>query len=65
MGWIIPPPTEPRKSCDEFRKEREGKVRQLTAEGLLRSDRIRSALLAVRREDFIPIRYRDYAYQEV
>lgn len=65
QGWIIPPPTEPRKSRDEFRKEREDKVRQLTAEGLLRSDRIRSALLAVPREDFIPTRYRDYAYQEV
>jgi protein-L-isoaspartate(D-aspartate) O-methyltransferase len=65
MGWIIPPQTEPRKSREEFRKEREQKVRQLIAEGLLRSERIRSALLAVPREEFIPPGYRDYAYQEV
>jgi protein-L-isoaspartate(D-aspartate) O-methyltransferase len=65
MDWIIPPQTEPRKSREEFRKEREQKVGQLIAEGLLRSERIRSALLAVPREDFIPPRYRDYAYQEV
>ena len=65
QGWIIPPATEPRKSRDEFRKEREDKVRQLIADGLLRSERIRSALLAVPREEFIPLRYRDYAYEEV
>jgi len=65
QGWIIPPAAEPRKSRDEFRLEREKKVRQLIADGLLHSDRIRSALLAVQREDFIPPRYRDYAYQEV
>ena len=65
QGWIIPPQTEPRKSRDELQKEREDKIRQLIAEGLLHSDRIRSALLAVPREDFIPPRYRDYAYQEV
>ena len=65
QGWIIPPQTEPRKSRNEFRKEREDKIRQLIADGLLRSERIRSALLTVPREDFIPPRYRDYAYQEV
>ncbi|HLZ32666.1 MAG TPA: protein-L-isoaspartate O-methyltransferase [Nitrospira sp.] len=65
QGWIIPPQTDPRKSCDEFRQEREKKVRQLIADGLLHSDGIRSALLAVPREEFIPRRYRDYAYQEV
>jgi protein-L-isoaspartate(D-aspartate) O-methyltransferase len=64
-GWIIPPATEPRKSRDELRREREEKVRQLIANGLLRSERIRSALFAVPREDFIPPRYRDYAYEEV
>lgn len=64
-GWLIPPPTESRKSRDEFRQEREKKVRQLIAERLLRSERMRSALLRVPREDFIPPRYRDYAYQEV
>lgn len=65
QGWIIPPQTEPRKSRNEFRKEREDKIRQFIADGLLRSERIRSALLTVPREDFIPPRYRDYAYQEV
>lgn len=65
QGWIIPPQIDPRKSRDEFRKEREEKVRQLIADGLLRSNGIRSALLAVPREEFIPLRYRDYAYQEV
>ena len=65
QGWFIPPQTEPRKSRNEFRKEREDKIRQLIADGLLRSERIRSALLTVPREDFIPPRYRDYAYQEV
>ncbi len=64
-GWIIPPATEPRKSRHELRREREEKVRQLIANGLLRSERIRSALFAVPREDFIPPRYRDYAYEEV
>jgi len=65
QGWIIPPAAEPRKSRDEFRQEREEKVRQLVADGLLHSYRIRSALLAVHRENCIPPRYRDYAYQEV
>jgi protein-L-isoaspartate(D-aspartate) O-methyltransferase len=65
QGWIIPPQTEPRKSRDEFRKEREDKIRRLIADGLLRSERIRSALLTVPRENFIPPQYRDYAYQEV
>lgn len=64
-GWIIPPATEPRKSRKQFEKEREAKVRQLVADGLLHSGRIKSALLAVSREDFIPSRYRDYAYEEV
>jgi protein-L-isoaspartate(D-aspartate) O-methyltransferase len=40
-------------------------VEDLAARGLLRSERIRQALLKVRREDFIPRPYRDYAYQEV
>lgn len=65
QGWIIPPAIEPRKSPDELRKERADKIRQLLADGLLRSERIRSALLTVPREEFIPSRYRDYAYQEV
>lgn len=65
QGWIIPPATEPKKSREQFEKEREATVRRLVADGLLRSDRIKSALLAVCRENFIPTRYRDYAYEEV
>lgn len=64
-GWVVPPPSEPRKSGEQLRREREAKVRWLEREGLLRSPRIRSALLAVRREDFIPPAYRDHAYEEV
>lgn len=65
QGWIIPPPRAPIKTREEFRKEREAKVRWLRREGYLRSDRIQQALLAVAREDFLPREYRDYAYQEV
>lgn len=64
-GWIVPPPKAPTKSRDDFRKEREDKVRDLLARGYLRSERIRNALLRVPREDFIPPPYRDYAYLEV
>src|SRR3990172_3927811 len=64
-GWIIPPPKEPVKTAEEFREERERKIGWLLAHGYLRSERIRSALLTVRREDFIPAPYRDYAYSEV
>jgi len=64
-GWIIPPPTEPRKSREDFEREQEEKVRSLIRQGLLRSERIKAALLKVPREDFIPPGYRDYAYLEV
>ena len=64
-GWIVPPPREPTKSKEQFRKEREKKVRWLIRHGYLRSERIRDAILKVRREDFIPSNYRDYAYREV
>lgn len=65
QGWIPPPPAEPVKSARVFALERRAKVRWLTAQGLLKSARIKRALLRVRREDFIPRAYRDYAYQEV
>ncbi len=64
-GWIIPPPREPVKSREDFRREREEKVAWLIRQGLLRSECIKAALLKVPREDFIPIFYRDYAYREV
>ena len=64
-GWVVPPPKEPVKSQEEFRREREEKVHWLEKRGFLRSERIREAMLKVPREDFIPFLYRDYAYQEV
>ncbi|UCF31916.1 MAG: protein-L-isoaspartate O-methyltransferase [bacterium] len=64
-GWVIPPPREPVKGEEEFRRERKEKVASLTRKGYLRSERIREALLKVPREDFIPRLYRDYAYEEV
>ena len=64
-GWLIPPPSQPVKSGDELRREREAKIVELERRGLLRSERLRSAMLTVGREDFIPSRYRDHAYEEI
>ena len=64
-GWIIPPPREPVKSREELELERQQKVAWLVEHGLLRSEPTREAMLKVPREDFIPLLYRDYAYQEV
>lgn len=64
-GWIIPPPKAPIKTVTEFEAERRAKARSLEAQGLLKSERIKSALLKVPREEFIPSQYRDYAYEEV
>lgn len=64
-GWLIPPPKEPTKNAEDFRRERVAKVRWLASHGYLKSERIRRALLKVHREDFIPGEYRDYAYLEV
>lgn len=64
-GWVVPSPREPAKSSDDLRREREGKVRWLEEEGLLRSPPIKRALLAVRREAFVPRHYRDICYEEV
>ena len=64
-GWIVPPPKEPSKTAEELARERTAKVEELVASGLLKSERIRQALLRVPREDFVPRPYRDYAYMEV
>ncbi len=64
-GWRIPPPKKPEKSKQTLEQERRDKVDWLVGEGLLKSERIRRAMLEVPREDFIPAEYRDYAYQEV
>jgi len=65
QGWIVPPPKEPSKSKDEFKKEREEKVKWLIRHGYIRSSPIKEAMLKVQREDFIPEQYRDYSYLEV
>jgi protein-L-isoaspartate(D-aspartate) O-methyltransferase len=64
-GWVIPPPGQPVKSDEDLRREREAKIADLGRRGLLRSKRLRRAMLTVRREDFIPARYRDHAYEEI
>lgn len=65
FGWFIPPPKMPSKSKSEFAKERVEKVNWLIQQGLLKSERIKQALLKVPREDFLPSQYRDYAYEEL
>jgi hypothetical protein len=64
-GWQIPPPRKPSKSKADFARERRQKVASLIKQGLLKSERIKQALLKVPREDFIPEPYQDYGYQEV
>jgi protein-L-isoaspartate(D-aspartate) O-methyltransferase len=64
-GWVIPPPSQPVKGDEDLRREREAKIGELRRRGLLRSERLRRAMLTVRREDFIPSRYRDHAYEEI
>ncbi|MFH1596835.1 MAG: protein-L-isoaspartate O-methyltransferase [Pseudomonadota bacterium] len=64
-GWVIPPPKPPTKTAEEFLRERRRKVKELEARGLLRSPRLKAAMLKVPREAFIPDLYRDYAYLEV
>jgi protein-L-isoaspartate(D-aspartate) O-methyltransferase len=62
---MLPPPKAPTKSKTEFEKERAAKVGWLVQQGLLESERIKTALLKVPREIFIPRNYRDYTYLEV
>jgi protein-L-isoaspartate(D-aspartate) O-methyltransferase len=64
-GWLIPPPSAPVKSDEDLRREREAKVAELEQRGLLRSERLRGAMVTVRRESFIPSGYRDHAYEEI
>jgi protein-L-isoaspartate(D-aspartate) O-methyltransferase len=64
-GWVIPPPSAPLKSDADLRREREAKVSDLGRRGLLRSERIRRAMLTVRREAFVLSAYRDHAYEEI
>ena len=65
QGWIVPPPKQPIKVRKDFDKERNKKVKQLIKQGYLKSERIKAAMLKVRREDFVPKPYKDYAHREV
>lgn len=65
LGWRPPPPKRSLKLKDDFLLERVLKVAEWEAQGLLKSERVKSALLRVPREDYIPLPYRDYAYEEV
>jgi hypothetical protein len=64
-GWPVPPRKLPTKTASQLAFERRPKGMALEAQGLLKSGRIRAALLKVAREDFIPSEYRDFAYEEV
>lgn len=64
-GWVVPGPKEPVKSAGELRREREAKVRWLEEQDLLTSAPLKRALLAVRREEFVPRGYRDICYEEL
>ncbi|HLG56471.1 MAG TPA: protein-L-isoaspartate O-methyltransferase [Vicinamibacterales bacterium] len=64
-GWPVPRPKPPTKTASQLAIERQLKVSALEAQGLLKSERIKAALLRVPREDFIPAEYRDFAYEEV
>jgi len=65
VGWIVPPPRLPVKTREEFSAERREKVRWLIERGFLKSPKMAEAILKVPREEFVPMMYRDYAYQEV
>ena len=64
-GWIVPPPKQPIKVRKDFDKERNKKVKQPIKQDYLKTERIKAAMLKVRREDFIPKPYKDYAHREV
>ncbi len=64
MGWELPPPSSV-KAAAELARERESKVAELSRAGLLQSPRLAEAMRTVRREDFVPAAWRDYAYAEV
>jgi protein-L-isoaspartate(D-aspartate) O-methyltransferase len=64
VGWELPPPSSVKSDAD-LGREREAKVAELARSGLLRSGRLREAMRAVGREEFVPPAWRDYAYAEV
>ncbi len=45
-----------------FSQQRAALVKQLISEGIIRSDKVKNALMRVPREDFVPSNYREWAY---
>ena len=64
LGWELPPPSSV-KSDAALDRERKAKVAELARSGLLWSGRLREAMRTVRREEFVPPAWRDYAYAEI
>ena len=48
----------------DFKEKRKKLVEQLIKEGILKSEKVIKAMLAVPREEFVPTNYRDYAYSD-
>ncbi|MFX0086673.1 MAG: protein-L-isoaspartate O-methyltransferase [Candidatus Hodarchaeota archaeon] len=65
MGWIIPPPKISEKTNQILLDERKRKIEWLKDKGFIRTEIIEKAMLKIPREVFIPVKYRDYAYQEL
>ncbi len=49
-------------SVSNFKKRREQLISKLISEGVLKNPRVIKAMLRVPREEFVPPRYREYAY---
>ncbi len=70
IGWRIPPLSNRVTKTDvDFEREREAMVRRmvrrLVRRALLRSTGIAEAMGRVPKERFVPLEYRDCAYQEL
>lgn len=61
----MPPPRPPTKTKEQLERERRERVECLAKAGLIRSERVKEAMLRVPREEFIPEHYKDYAYAEI
>ncbi|MEM1532601.1 MAG: protein-L-isoaspartate O-methyltransferase [Desulfurococcaceae archaeon] len=46
----------------DFSQQRTALVKQLIAEGIIKSDKVKNALMRVPREEFVPSNYREWAY---
>ncbi|RLF07385.1 MAG: protein-L-isoaspartate O-methyltransferase [Thermoprotei archaeon] len=51
-------------SRDKFKEMRKDLVKKLVYEGVIRTANVKKAMLTVPREYFVPLSYRDYAYED-